>query len=319
MILVVAEQRQGELSRTSWEAVAAAQQIGPPVTAVVVGSGVGAAAAALAAADLAEVLVLDEPALAAYTADGWVQALTGIIQAEQPTLVILPHTYQTRDFVPALAVSLDRALLTDCTRSVRRDGELAFSRQMFQGKLMADVVPLGPPPHLVTFQSGAVSADAVVKGASPAASRTVSVAVDSAAIRQHPEPAFQEARHAVDLSKAERIVAVGRGIKGEEHLESVRRLAAAMGAEVAASRPICDAGWLPMDRQVGSSGQTVAPTLYLALGISGAIQHVVGMKGARTIVAVNKDADAPIFEIADYGFVGDLFEFVPAMIAEVEG
>ena len=319
MILVVAEQRQGELSRTSWEAVAAAQQIDAPVTAAVIGSGVGAAAEALAVADLAEVLVLDAPALSAYTADGWVQALTGIIQAEQPTLVILPHTYQTRDFVPALAVSLDRALLTDCTRSVRRDGELAFSRQMFQGKLMADVVPLGPPPHLVTFQSGAVSADAVVKGTSPAATRAVSVAVDAAAIRQRPEPAFQEARNAVDLSKAERIVAVGRGIKGKEHLESVRRLAAAMRAEVAASRPICDAGWLPMDRQVGSSGQTVAPTLYLALGISGAIQHVVGMKGARTIVAVNKDADAPIFEIADYGFVGDLFEIVPAMIAELEG
>ena len=319
MILVIAEQRGGELSRTSLEAVAAAQQIGEPVTAVIIGSGVDAAATALATADLAEVLVLDQEALGAYTADGWVRALTGIIQAEQPTLVILPHTYQTRDFAPALAVSLDRALLTDCTRSVRRDGTLAFSRPMFQGKLVADVVPLGPPPHLVTFQNGAVGADAIVKGAGPATRRPVSVEIDPAAIRQQPEPAFQEARQVVDLSQAERIVAVGRGIKGEEHLEIVRQLAAVLGAEVAASRPICDAGWLPMDRQVGSSGQTVAPALYLALGISGAIQHVVGMKGARIIVAVNKDADAPIFEVADYGIVGDLFEIVPAMLAELEG
>ena len=117
------------------------------------------------------------------------------------------------------------------------------------------------------------------------------------------------------MTQAERIVAVGRGIKGQEHLPVVQKLAQALGAEVAASRPICDTGWLPMDRQVGSSGQTVAPKLYLAIGISGAIQHLVGMKGARTIVAVNKDPDAPIFEVADYGIVGDLFEVVPALTA----
>jgi electron transfer flavoprotein alpha subunit len=125
---------------------------------------------------------------------------------------------------------------------------------------------------------------------------------------------FRETKQAVDLSQAERIVAVGRGIKSEEHLDLIRKFAVAMDAELAASRPICDAGWLPMDRQVGSSGQTVAPTLYFALGISGAIQHVVGMKGAHTVVAINKDPDAPVFEIADYGIVGDLFEVVPAMI-----
>ncbi|HAK54216.1 MAG: electron transfer flavoprotein subunit alpha/FixB family protein [Vicinamibacterales bacterium] len=318
MLLVIAEQRDGVLNRASAEALTAAQQMGDEVKVALLGAGLNAAAAELAAADVAEVLVLDAPALEHYTADGFVRALTTLVAAEAPALVVLPHTYQTRDFAPALAVALDRALLTDCVRAVRRDGTLAFSRPMFQGKLMADVVPLGPAPHLVTFQSGAVSAEGLARGATPAPTRAVDVALDAAAIRQRPEAPFQEAKQAVDLSQADRIVAVGRGIKGEEHVELARRLAEALGAEVAASRPICDAGWLPMDRQVGSSGQTVAPTLYLALGISGAIQHVVGMKGAKTIVAVNKDADAPIFEIADYGIVGDLFDVVPAMIAALE-
>ncbi|HJO38891.1 MAG: electron transfer flavoprotein subunit alpha/FixB family protein [Vicinamibacterales bacterium] len=318
MILVIAEQRDGVLNRTTGEALAAAQRMGDEVKVAILGAGLTAAAAELAAADVAEVLVLDAPALQDYTADGFVRALTALVAAEAPALVVLPHTYQTRDFVPALAVALDRALVTDCVRAVRRDGTLAFSRPMFQGKLMADVVPLGPAPHLVTFQGGAVSAEGLTRGAKAAPTRAIDVALDAVEIRQRPDAPFQEAKQAVDLSQADRIVAVGRGIKSEEHLELARRLAEALGAEVAASRPICDAGWLPMDRQVGSSGQTVAPTLYLALGISGAIQHVIGMKGAKTIVAVNKDADAPIFEIADYGIVGDLFDVVPAMIAALE-
>jgi electron transfer flavoprotein alpha subunit len=185
---------------------------------------------------------------------------------------------------------------------------------MFQGKLSADVAPEGPAPHFVTVQIGSFRADAAAKGASPAPVRALSVTVDAAAIRQKPEPPFQEARQAVDLSQAERIVSVGRGIKEADKLPVAQGLAAALHAELAASRPICDAGWLPMERQVGSSGQTVAPKLYLALGISGAIQHLVGMKGSQTIVAINKDPDAPIFEVADYGIVGDLFEIVPAMI-----
>ena len=189
---------------------------------------------------------------------------------------------------------------------------------MFQGKLSADVVATGPAPHLVTFQIGAFRADAAAKGAAPAPVRALAVTIDASAIRQKPEAPFKEAKQAVDLSQAERIVAVGRGIKGQEHLEIAKQLAEALGAELAASRPICDAGWLPMDRQIGSSGQTVAPRLYVALGISGAIQHLVGMKGSRTIVAINKDPDAPIFEVADYGIVGDLFEVVPAMIAELK-
>jgi electron transfer flavoprotein alpha subunit len=225
------------------------------------------------------------------------------------------HTYQTRDFAPKLAARLDRALVTDCT-TVKGSGAAAtFTRPMFQGKVHADVVLEGPAPHFATFQIGAFRADAVKKGGSPASVRQVTAAVDASKIRQKPEAPFREAKQAVDLSQAERIVSVGRGIKGQEHLALAQKLAEALDAELAASRPICDAGWLPMERQIGSSGQTVAPKLYLALGISGAIQHVVGMKGARTIVAINKDADAPIFEVADYGIVGDLFEVVPAMLA----
>src|SRR5439155_17843503 len=222
-----------------------------------------------------------------------------------------------RDFAPKLAARLDRALVTDVT-AVRRIGEqTAFVRPMFQGKLTADVLPQGPPPHFITIQIGAFRADQAARGGR-APRRKLAVTIDPAAIRQRPEPPFQEARQAIDLSQADRIVAVGRGIKGQEHLGVARLLAVALHAELAASRPICDAGWLPMDRQVGSSGQTVAPKLYFALGISGAIQHLVGMKGASTIVAINKDPDAPIFEVADYGIVGDLFEIVPAIIEAVK-
>jgi electron transfer flavoprotein alpha subunit len=317
MILVVAEQHAGTLNRATWETIAAAQETGQPIKILVVGQGVDGVASAVAAADAGGVLVVDDPALAEYTADGYVQALKGAIELEKPERIFLPHTYQTRDFAPSLAAKLQRPLVTDCVAVKSDGGSVAYVRPVFQGKLQADVVLEGPTPHFVTFQIGAFRADAVKKGAAPASVATAAVSIDAAAIRQQPEAPFKEAKQAVDLSQAERIVAVGRGIKGQEHLQIAQQLAQAMGAELAASRPICDAGWLPMDRQIGSSGQTVAPKLYVALGISGAIQHLVGMKGARTIVAINKDAEAPIFEIADYGIVGDLFEVVPAMVAEL--
>jgi electron transfer flavoprotein alpha subunit len=316
-VLVVAEQRDGALNRASWETVAAAQHTGLPVKVAVLGSGIDPVGAELSAADVSEVVVVNDPALAAYTADGHVLALTALIEQEQPALVLLPHTYQTRDFAPALAARLGRSLVTDVTALAKQDDGFVYSRPVFQGKLNADVRCSGPAPHIVTFQIGAFRGDAVRKSGSHASTRAASVAVDASRIRQKPEAPFKEAKQAVDLSQAERIVAVGRGIKGQEHLTLAQQLAQAMGAEIAASRPICDSGWLPMDRQIGSSGQTVAPKLYVALGISGAIQHLVGMKGARTIVAINKDPEAPIFEIADYGIVGDLFEIVPAMIAEL--
>jgi electron transfer flavoprotein alpha subunit len=316
MILVVAEHRGGKLNRATWEAIAAAQQLaaGQPVAIAVVGSNVGSIAADVAAAQVQEVVTLDNAALEPYTPDGFTAALQQAIDQLKPAVVILPHTYQTRDFAPKLAARLDRALVTDVTAIKATGGSAIFVRPMFQGKLSADVSPQGPAPHIVTVQIGSFRADAAAKGASPVPVRALAVTIDSAAIRQKPEPPFQEARQAVDLSQAERIVSVGRGIKEADKLPVAQGLAAALHAELAASRPICDAGWLPMERQVGSSGQTVAPKLYLALGISGAIQHLVGMKGSQTIVAINKDPDAPIFEVADYGIVGDLFEIVPAMI-----
>ena len=311
MILVVAEQRSGKLNRASWEAIAAAQQLAKPITVVVIGAGIAAAAADIAAAQVTEVVTIDAPALEPYTPDGFTAALAQAIEQLKPSLVILPHTYQTRDFAPKLAARLDRALVTDVTAV--KPGPL-FVRPMFQGKLTADVQPQGPEPHFVTTQIGSFRADQAAKGGSPAPVRALTVNVDAASIRQKPEAPFQEARQAVDLSQAERIVSVGRGIKEQDKIPIAQQLAEALHAELAASRPICDAGWLPMERQVGSSGQTVAPKLYLALGISGAIQHLVGMKGSQTIVAINKDPDAPIFEVAEYGIVGDLFEIVPAMI-----
>lgn len=319
MILIVAEQRAGQLNRASWEAIAAAQQMAAATdtTLLLVGSAIANVAAELAQAAVAEVLTIDHPALQFYTAEGFVQAVSAVVDRARPDWVVLPHTYQTRDFAPKLAARLRRALLTDCVAVKRDAGTLSFLRPMFQGKLAAEVVPEGETPHFVTFQIGAFRGDAAARGATRAPIVPIEFAPDASAIRVKPETPFQEARQAVDLSQAERIVSVGRGIKSQEHIELAQRLAAALGAELAASRPICDAGWLPMERQVGSSGQTVAPKLYVALGISGAIQHVVGMKGSRTIVAINKDPDAPIFEVADYGIVGDLFEIVPALIAEL--
>jgi electron transfer flavoprotein alpha subunit len=321
VILVVAEQKDGKLNRASWEAIAAAQQLSGgamPVKVAVAGQGVSAAANELATAAVAEVIAIDHAALAHYTPDAFVQALQQVITQASPALVFLPHTYQTRDFSPTLATRIDRALITDVIAVKSAGGSATFSRPMFQGKLTADVVPEGPAPHLITIQIGAFRADAAQKGSSAATVTTASVNIDESKLRQKAEAPFQEAKQAVDLSQAERIVSVGRGIKSQENIAVAEQLAKAFGAELAASRPICDNGWLPMERQIGSSGQTVAPKLYVALGISGAIQHLVGMKGARTIVAINKDAEAPIFEVADYGLQGDLFELVPAIIAELQ-
>jgi electron transfer flavoprotein alpha subunit len=322
MILIIAEQRGGKLNRATWETVVGAQQLAGinsmPITVLIPGTGASGVTAELAAAQIKDVVTVESTALDDYTPDGYTAALQDAIGQLSPAYVLLPHTYQTRDFAPKLAARLDRALITDVTAVKAAGSETAFVRPMFQGKLTADVVPQGPTPHFVTFQIGAFRVDQVAKGSSPAAVRAIDVKVDATAIRQKAEAPFQQAKQAVDLSQAERIVSVGRGIKEQANIVVAQKLAEALGAEIAASRPICDAGWLPMERQVGSSGQTVAPKLYVALGISGAIQHLVGMKGSSTVVAINKDPDAPIFEIADYGIVGDLFEIVPAIIEAVK-
>jgi electron transfer flavoprotein alpha subunit len=321
-ILVITEQREGQWNKTSFETLAAAQQIAAEtqsrLSGVVIGKGVAALAGELAATKLEEVLLVEHELLSAYTPDGYTFALQQAIAHAKPDLVFMPHTYQVRDFAPKLAASLGKGMIGDCVGYRHENGKLIFVRQMFQGKTAADVVFEGAAPWFATFQAGAFRADLVTQGASKAAITPVSVDLKPEQIRTKPLELFREAKQAVDLTQAPILVAIGRGIKAPENIPLAEKLARLLGGELAASRPICDEGWLPMDRQIGSSGQTVAPKLYLALGISGAIQHVVGMKGSRTIVAINKDQNAPIFEVADYGIVGDLFEIVPALNEELE-
>jgi electron transfer flavoprotein alpha subunit len=318
-ILVVAEQREGKLNRVSFETIAAAHAIaketGWAVEVVLPGDNLSAPAAELAARSAAKVYALESPALANYTSDAYVDALKHFLANKQPQLVLFPHTYQVRDFAPRLALALDRTLVSDSTGYKYQEGKLLFTRQMFQGKFTADVSFTGESPWLATIQTGAFRADFT---STPGEVETVVAAAEESAPRVTPHEVFQEAKQAVDLGQAEVIVAVGRGIKEQKNLALAEALAQSLGGEVAASRPICDNGWLPLDRQIGSSGQTVAPKLYIALGISGAIQHIVGMKGAGTIVAINKDAEAPIFEIADVGVVGNLFDIVPALTEEIK-
>ena len=321
-ILLITEQREGQWNKTSFETLVAAQQIAEQtasrLAAVVIGKGVAALAAELAAFKLDEVLLVEHDLLAAYTPDGYTVALRQAITQAKPDLVLLPHTYQVRDFAPQLAASLGKGMIGDSIGYRHENGKLIFVRQMFQGKTVADVVFDGAGPWFATFQAGAFRADLVAQGAAKAAITPVAVEMKPEQIRTKPLEIFREAKQAVDLTQAPILVSVGRGIKAPENIPLAEKLAKLLGGEVSASRPICDEGWLPMDRQIGSSGQTVAPKLYLALGISGAIQHVVGMKGSRTIAAINKDQNAPIFEVADYGIVGDLFEVVPALIEELE-
>jgi electron transfer flavoprotein alpha subunit len=321
-ILVFAEHHNGRLTRPTWEALAAGQhlgeELGAPIAAVLPGSNVSALASELAAVELQEVVSVDSPLLAQYTADGYCAVLREVIRQRQPRFVFFSHTYQVRDFAPKLAAALDRGLVSDCLGYRKEGDRLIFVRQVFQGKFRADVEFAGEPPYLVAFQAAAFREDSVKRGSGPTKVEPFAVGLSADAIRARPGERFRETKQAVDLTQAEVIVAVGRGIKAPENMELARKLAEALGAEIGASRPICDNGWLPMDRQIGSSGQTVAPKLYIGLGISGAIQHQVGMKGSRTVVAVNKDKEAPIFEVATYGIVGDLFAVVPPLIEEIK-
>jgi len=318
-ILVVLEQQAGQWHRMSWETLAAGQQLGAAlgesVDAAVVGKGVGTLANEAATWKLANVWAVEHELLDSYTADGFTTAVEQLIQKVQPKLVLFPHTYQVRDFAPKLATRFSQVLVSDAIAARVEAGTLTLVRQFFQGKLNGDVRVSGDGPVFASLQAGAWRADTLESGA--AAVGVFTPALNAKQIRQRPEAPFREAARAVDLTAAEIIVSVGRGIREQSNLPVVEDLAQAFGAELAASRPICDAGWLPMERQVGSSGQTVAPKMYIAVGISGAIQHLVGMKRAKTIVAINKDPNAPIFEVADYGIVGDLFEIAPALAAAV--
>lgn len=321
-ILVVVEQREGKLNRVSMETLTAGQALaaetGWPLEAAVVGSNVAAIASEIAAKKIAKVYAIESTKLEPYTPDAFAHALKQFLATKNTKLVLMPHTYQVRDFIPKLATLMGRTAISDCIGYKKEGEKLTFTRQMFQGKLAADVSFTSDAPWFATFQNGAFRGDKVEAGASPAPVETVTIDIPDGVVRNKPQEVFKEAKQAVDLTQAEIIVSVGRGIKEQKNIEIAQKLAEALGAELAASRPICDNGWLPMDRQIGSSGQTVAPKLYLALGISGAIQHIVGMKGARTIVAINKDSEAPIFEIADYAVVGNLFDIVPPLIEEVK-
>ena len=322
-ILLITEQRENKWNKVSFETLAAAQQMVQQtkgtLSGVVIGKGVAGLADELAGSQLDEVLLVEHDLLEKYTPDGFSLALRQVIEAAKPDLVLLPHTYQVRDFAPKLAASMGRGMIGDCIAYRYENGKLIFVRQMFQGRTAADVVFTGDAPWVASFQAGAFRADLAAKHASGKAPvKSVSVNLAAEQIRTKPLELFREAKQAVDLTQAPILISVGRGIKAPENIPLAEKLAKLMGGEICASRPICDEGWLPMDRQIGSSGQTVAPKLYFALGISGAIQHVVGMKGSRTIAAINKDQNAPIFEVADYGVVGDLFEIVPALIEELE-
>jgi electron transfer flavoprotein alpha subunit len=318
-VLAILEQQSGAWHRLSWETFAAGQQLASALATelevAVVGASVATLAAGAAAKKASRVWAVEHPALDVYTADAYTAATEELVRKVNPALVLLPHTYQTRDFAPRLATRFERVLISDVIAARVENGAPVFVRQLFQGKLNGDF-RASTGPVFASLQAGAWRADGLEAG-SAMVERFVPQ-LDTAAIRQKPEAPFRESARAVDLTAAELIVSVGRGIKEKENIHVVEELAQALGAELAASRPICDAGWLPMERQVGSSGQTVSPKMYLAVGISGAIQHLVGMKGAKTIVAINKDANAPIFEVADYGIVGDLFEVVPALVEAIK-
>ena len=314
-ILAVLEQRAGQWHRLSFETLAAAQQIAreldTTVSAAVLGHNISALANELATKQVETVYAFEHELLRDYTPDAYTLALEAYIDLFKPALVLFPHTYQVRDYLPKLATRLDRVAVTDVVAHRVEKGSLTLVRQLFQGKVNADVRFSGDGPHFASLQAGAYRADRLVEGHA-----TVEVVIPNLSpsdVRTRPLEPFRESQHTVDLGAAELIVSVGRGIKEADNIPLIEKLAQALGAELAASRPICDEGWLPMERQVGSSGQTVAPKMYMAIGISGAIQHLVGMKGSRTVVAINKDPNAPIFEVADYGIVGDLFQVVPAL------
>jgi electron transfer flavoprotein alpha subunit len=318
-ILVFIEHRDGVANKASLEGITAAQSLGSQlqqqVTAVVLGSDVNDLAQQIAAYDIQKVVHAKNAKLANYTPDGYADAMERVVRQLDPALVLMTHTYLVRDFAPKLAARFKKSLISDCIRASVDGGKVGFTRRIFLGKLDADVSSDGEAPVFATFQSGAYRADQAAKGSG---APVEAMDVEVGEVRMVPEAPFQEVKQAVDLTKTDVIVAVGRGIKSKDNLVLAEKLAEALGGDLAASRPICDAEWLPIDRQIGSSGQTVAPKLYIALGISGAIQHLVGMKNSGTIVAINKDPEAPIFDIADYGIVGDLFEAVPVLTEEIK-
>jgi electron transfer flavoprotein alpha subunit len=320
-ILAVMEQRGGAWNRMSFETLAAARQfareLNTTASAAVLGQSIGHLAGELASRHLEKVYAVEHALLRDYTPDAYTIALRQLVERTKPSIVLFPHTYQVRDFLPKLAASLGRVAVGDAISHRVENGQLVLARQLFQGKVNVDARFAGDAPHFASLQAGAYRADQLPEGPA-AAVEEFAPRISPGDIRTRPLELFRESQRSVDLGAAEIIVSVGRGIKEAGNIPLIEKLAEALGAELGASRPICDAGWLPIERQVGSSGQTVAPKMYMAIGISGAIQHLVGMKASRTVVAINKDPNAPIFEVADYAIVGDLFQVVPALVEALQ-
>jgi len=316
-VWVVLQQRDGRIHPMSLEAVTAARRLADTLEvslqAALPGSGLDEVAAEAACTGVDSVHVLDSPSLAEYTPGAYSQALSDCLSAMDPSFVVFAHTYQWIDCMARVAHRLDAAILPEAVGFESGDDGLVFTRPILEGKMQSKVRLTQEGVTVLSVQSA--SFEATETGYE--AVEIVAFEGDSDSWTPDRELLGVEdvAGDAVDLSAAERIVSVGRGIGGPDKLAVVEELAKELGAEIGASRPVIDNGWLPRDRQIGSSGQTVAPKLYVAVGISGAIQHLVGMKGASCIVAINKDAGAPIFTVSDYGIVGDLFEIVPAITA----
>ena len=314
-ILIIIEDNNGKSHRMGLESIAAAQhmsdKLGLSASAMVMGKNADSLASEASAYDLDEVLVLKHDLLNEYSSDGYAEAVKQIIDSENPTYILFGHSYQVRDYVPKISAKLMRPFLADSIAIHFDEKNVSLTKQMFNAKLLSDINPSGDAPYLISFQSASFLSDDAKTGS--ATSREVSVVLDSSMIKTDSEEPFKEASGGVDLTAAELIVSIGRGIGKEENIPMAQELAAALGAELSSSRPVVDSGWLSPSHQVGSSGQSVSPKMYLSLGISGAIQHVVGMKASKNIVAINKDPEAPIFEIADYAVIGDLLEIVPKL------
>jgi electron transfer flavoprotein alpha subunit len=317
-VLVLIEHKDGQVGRMGLETVALGQKLGQALgrgtSALVLGNGEAARAAAKAVAQkrLDEVLLAEHPHLKEPTPDGYTAAAAQVAEQEKPGYLVLGHGSLGYDVAGKLAARLDRPCITDVSELRAEGGAVAFVKPVYYGKLQADLVAQGEGPVVVTARPGAFPADEAEAG--QAAIREVGLTLADAEMRTRVLGLLAQIKGAVDLSAAEIIVSGGRGLEKAENFQLIRDLAAALGGEVGASRPVVDAGWMPRERQVGSSGQTVSPKLYIAVGISGAMQHLVGMKGSKVIVAINKDPNAPIFEVADYGIVDNLFKVVPALI-----
>ena len=288
-----------------------ARETGRSLHALLLGCNAQDLAAQLAEYDIDSVIYAENTRLENYTFECQCEAISQILRADNPALLLMAHTYQNLDMAPRLSARMGKALVSDCVGYKLSDGEILLVRKMFRAKLYADVKIKSEPPWLVTVQAGTRFSDALIRGSAQVIDRQVDLG--SVRINRVTGEKVDFAKDRVDLSQAETIVAVGRGIKKQENMDLVRELADAVSAEIGASRPVVDNDWLGRDRQIGSSGQTVSPKLYFAIGISGAIQHVVGMKSSQCIVAINSDRNAPIFNVATYGILGDLQEVVPAL------